>query len=292
MAASSSAPSLRDILRDAMLRLQQSGSDSARRDAELLLLHVLQRDAMWLYAHDADVPVAEARAAFEQFLQRREQGEPVAHLLGQRGFWTLDLVVNAHTLIPRPETELLVEFALEKIPAGSPDSILDLGTGSGAIALAIKSERPACAITAVDASAEALAVARANSVRLKLPIELLQGSWCEPLSGRCFRMILSNPPYIAQDDEHLSRGDVRFEPRSALVSGADGLDDIRQLARVAPAHLLPGGWLVLEHGHDQAPHVRAILQAAGFVQVDSRRDLNGHERITFGCHNGEPGHAD
>ena len=289
MAASSGVSTLRDILRDAVQRLQQSGSDSARRDAELLLLHVLQRDAVWLYAHDDDTPAADARAAFEQLLQRRERGEPVAHLLGQRGFWTLDIVVNAHTLIPRPETELLVEFALEKIPAGSPDSMLDLGTGSGAIALAVKSERPVCAVTAVDASAEALAVARANASRLKLSVELLLGSWCEPVPGRRFHLILSNPPYVAQDDEHLSQGDVRFEPRSALVSGADGLDDIRQLARVAPAHLLPGGWLALEHGHDQAPRVRAILQAAGFAEVGSRRDLNGHERITFGCHNGEAG---
>lgn len=280
---------LREILREAVQRLQQSGSDSARRDAELLLLQVLQRDAVWLYAHDDEMLAVEAQAAFLQLLQRREQGEPVAHLLGQRGFWTLDLAVNAHTLIPRPETELLVEFALEKIAVGSEERILDLGTGSGAIALAVKSERPACAVTAVDASAEALAVARANALRLHLPVAFLHGSWFEPLSGQRFRLILSNPPYIAQDDEHLSRGDVRFEPRSALVSGPDGLDDIRTLAGAAPDHLLPGGWLALEHGHDQAARVRAILQAAGFVQVGSRHDLNGHERITFGCHNKEAG---
>lgn len=287
MATSPVTPSFRDLLRDAVLRLHQSGSDSARRDAELLLLHVLQRDAMWLYAHDDEMPAAEARVVFQQLLQRREQGEPVAHLLGRRGFWTLDLAVNAHTLIPRPETELLVEFALEKIPAGIGGQVVDLGTGSGAIALAVKSERPACAVTAVDASADALAVARANAERLHLPVEFLHGSWCESLAGRRFHLILSNPPYIPQDDEHLVRGDVRFEPRSALVAGPDGLDDIRALAQATPPCLLPGGWLALEHGHDQAAQVRAILQAAGFVQVGSRRDLNGHERITFGCHNGE-----
>lgn len=277
---------LREILREATHRLQQSGSDSARRDAEILLLHVLQRDAMWLYAHDDEMPAAEVQAAFLQLLRRREQGEPVAHLIGQRGFWTLDLTVSAHTLIPRPETELLVEFALEKILANSAAAVLDLGTGSGAIALAVKSERPSCVVTAVDASADALTVARANAARLQLPVEFLQGSWFAPLSGRRFQVILSNPPYIPQDDQHLVQGDVRFEPRSALVSGADGLDDIRLLVQSAPAYLLPGGWLALEHGFDQAAAVRALMQATGFTQVDSRRDLDSHERITFGCHTG------
>ncbi|MFP5430933.1 MAG: peptide chain release factor N(5)-glutamine methyltransferase [Gammaproteobacteria bacterium] len=289
MTTSPELTSLRDMLRDAVQRLQQSGSDSARRDAELLLLHALQRDAAWLYAHDDEVPTTRERMAFLQMLQRRERGEPVAHLLGRRGFWTLDLAVNSHTLIPRPETELLVEFALAKIPEGSKESILDLGTGSGAIALAVKSERPECAVTAVDASLDALVVATANAKRLHLPVEFLHGNWCAPLAGRQFHLILSNPPYIPQDDEHLVRGDVRFEPRSALVAGPDGLDDVRALALSAPACLLPGGWLALEHGHDQAPRVRAILQAAGFVRVGSRCDLNGHERITFGCHNGEAG---
>lgn len=277
---------LRETLREATHRLQQSGSDSARRDAEILLLHVLQRDAMWLYAHDDEMPAAEMQAAFLDLLRRREQGEPVAHLIGQRGFWTLDLTVNAHTLIPRPETELLVEFALEKILAGSAEAVLDLGTGSGAIALAVKSERPSCVVTAVDASADALAVARANAARLHLPVEFLQGSWFAPLSERRFQVILSNPPYISQGDRHLVQGDVRFEPRSALVSGADGLDDIRLLVQSAPVHLLPGGWLALEHGFDQAAAVRALMQATGFTQVGSRRDLGSHERITFGCHTG------
>lgn len=279
--------SLREVLRDAIQRLQASGSDSARRDAELLMLTVLGKDAMWLHTHDNHVFSLEQAQQFSALLQRREQGEPVAHLTGVRGFWTLDLCVNAHTLIPRPETEMLVEFALEKIPADAADFVLDLGTGSGAIALAVKSERPSCAVTAVDTSSAALVVARDNAGRLGLSVEFLQGDWFAPLESRRFQLILSNPPYIPADDVHLAQGDVRFEPRSALVSGVDGLDAIRRLVRQAPLHLLPGGWLALEHGHDQAMHVRAIMQAAGFLRVDSRRDLNGHERITFGCYTGE-----
>jgi len=278
---------IREVLRDAKQRLQQSGSDSARRDVELLLLHVLQRNTTWLYSHDDEILEPELYQEFSCLLGRREQGEPVAHLIKQRGFWTLDLIVNAHTLIPRPETEMLVEFALEKIPGGAAEAVLDLGTGSGAIALAVKSERPTCGVTAVDASVEALAVARVNAEQLSLSVEFVHGSWFSPLTGRHFYLILSNPPYIPQDDVHLAQGDVRFEPRSALVSGADGLDDIRELVRSAPEYLLPGGWLALEHGHDQAPQVRVMLQMAGFEQVDSRCDLNGHERISFGCHNGE-----
>lgn len=276
--------SLRDVLRDARQRLHASGSESAHRDAELLMRAVLGKSAMWLYTHDDQCFSPEQAQQFAALLQRREQGEPVAHLTGERGFWTLDLRVNAHTLIPRPETEMLVEFALEKIPAGATAAILDLGTGSGAIALAVKSERPSCRVTAVDASSDALAVARDNAGRLGLDVEYLPGDWFTPLGARRFQLILSNPPYIPAEDVHLGQGDVRFEPRSALVSGVDGLDDIRRLVQAAPAHLLPGGWLALEHGHDQSVPVRAIMQAAGFQGVASRCDLNGHERITFGCY--------
>lgn len=282
---------LRELLRDAVQRLLVSGSDSARRDTELLMQAVLGKDAMWLYSHDDQCLSPAQEARFDVLLQRRERGEPIAHLTGERGFWTLDLRVNAHTLIPRPETEMLVEFALEKLPVAAAGTVLDLGTGSGAIALAIKSERPSCTVTAVDASAAALRVARDNGARLGLEVEFLEGSWFTPVAGRRFQLILSNPPYIPADDVHLGQGDVRFEPRSALVSGADGLDDIRHLVAMAPRHLFPHGWLALEHGHDQAPQVRAIMQAAGFHQVDSRRDLNGHERITFGCHAVEAVHA-
>lgn len=283
---------LREVWREATRRLQASGSDSARRDAELLMLRVLGKDVMWLHLHDNEFFSPEQAQQFAALLQRRERGEPVAHLTGERGFWTLDLHVNAHTLIPRPETEMLVEFALEKIPANGTASILDLGTGSGAIALAVKSERPACLVTAVDASAGALAVARDNGVRLGLSVEFLLSDWFSALGSRHFQLILSNPPYIPAGDVHLCQGDVRFEPRTALVSGADGLDDVRTLVQAAPLHLLPGAWLALEHGHDQAPQVRAIMQAAGLRQVDSRRDLNGHERITFGCHTGETSNAE
>ena len=283
---------LREAWREATRRLQASGSDSARRDAELLMLRVLGKDAMWLHLHDDECFSPEQAQQFAALLLRRERGEPVAHLTGERGFWTLDLHVNAHTLIPRPETEMLVEFALEKIPVSGAASILDLGTGSGAIALAVKSERPACFVTAVDASAGALAVARDNGVRLGLSVEFLLSDWFSALGSRRFQLILSNPPYIPADDVHLGQGDVRFEPRTALVSGADGLDDVRTLVQAAPLHLLPDAWLALEHGHDQAPQVRAIMQNAGFRQVDSRRDLNGHERITFGCYTGETSNAE
>jgi release factor glutamine methyltransferase len=278
---------LREVLRTATQRLQQSGSDSARRMPSCCCCMCCSVMAMWLYAHDDVAVTTDLQHAFEALVQRREQGEPVAHLLGQRGFWTLDLSVNRHTLIPRPETEMLVEFALEKLLANSVEAVLDLGTGSGAIALAVKRERPACAVTAVDASPDALAVAHANARRLQLSVEFVSGHWFAPLSGRRFHLIVSNPPYIPHDDVHLTQGDVRFEPRSALVSGRDGLDDIRELAQAAPLHLRAGGWLALEHGHDQAPRVRAILLAAGFDQVASRRDLNGHERITYGSHHGE-----
>lgn len=257
-------------------------SPSPARDAEILLCHVLDREAAWLYAHD-DAPVPPGvDAAFAALVARRVAGEPVAYLTGRRGFWTLELAVTADTLIPRPETELLVEFALEKLPAEGTGPVLDLGTGSGAIALAVKAERPQARVLAVDAQQAALAVARANAAALGLAVTFHQGHWFAPVAGERFALVLSNPPYIAADDAHLAQGDVRFEPRSALVAGADGLDDIRHLVATAPAYLLPGGWLALEHGWDQAAAVRALFVAAGFSDVASRRDLGGHERITCG----------
>lgn len=258
-------------------------SPSPARDAEILLCHVLGREAAWLYAHDDEAASAAVAAAFATLLARRQAGEPVAHVTGRRGFWTLDLAVTADTLIPRPETELLVEFALEMLPVGSAGPVLDLGTGSGAIALAVKRERAQARVLAVDAQDKALAVARANAAALGLAVEFRAGSWFAPVAGERFALLLSNPPYIPADDVHLAQGDVRFEPRTALVSGADGLDDIRHLVATAPAYLLPGGWLALEHGWDQAAAVRALFAAAGFAGVASRRDLGGHERITFGC---------
>jgi release factor glutamine methyltransferase len=219
---------------------------------------------------------------YASFLERRRSGEPVAYILGHQGFWSLDLEVAPHTLIPRPDTELLVETALQLAPA-TPQRVLDLGTGSGAIALALASERGGWQVIGVDRIAEAVALAERNRQRLKLGnAEFRQSSWFDGLAGERFDLILSNPPYIAADDCHLGEGDVRFEPLSALVAGVDGLDDIRQIIAQAPRHLQAGGWLLLEHGYDQAEAVRELLAAAGFTAVDSRRDLGGHQRISLG----------
>lgn len=205
-----------------------------------------------------------------------------AYILGQQGFWKIDLEVAPHTLIPRPDTELLVETALELQPA-LPARVLDLGTGTGAIALALASERPAWQVTAVDRVPEAAALAERNRQRLGLANVRIQVShWLEGLADERFDLIVSNPPYIAASDPHLVDGDVRFEPSSALVAGVDGLDDLRVIAAQAPSHLAPGGWLLLEHGYDQADAVQVLLRENGFVEVGSRIDLGGHQRITVG----------
>ncbi len=274
--------SVRELLHDASARLQQR-SPSPAIDAQYLLMHVLKKELVWLRLHE-DVHVSPAQEDFfETLLARRQQGEPVAYLTGSRGFWTLDLAVNRHTLIPRPETEMLVEFALEKIPAGAAWQVLDLGTGSGAIALAIKKERPECVVSAVDASRDALAVAMNNAAHLQLPVEFIYSDWFSALSGQRFDLLLANPPYIDADDAHLGQGDVRFEPLSALVSAANGLQDLARIAVEAPSHAGPGAWLAVEHGHEQGAAVRRILEQNGFAGIESRRDLGGHERITFGC---------
>lgn len=257
-------------------------SPTPRLDAELLLADALGKPRSYLRTwpeHELD---GEQLALFQSNLQRRRQGEPVAYILGHQGFWSLDLEVAPHTLIPRPDTELLVETALELLPA-MPLSVLDLGTGTGAIALALASERPAWQVTGVDRVADAVALAERNRLRLQLDnASFLHSHWFSALAGQRFALILSNPPYIRADDQHLAQGDVRFEPSSALVAGCDGLDDIRAIIQAAPAHLLPGGWLLLEHGFDQAEAVRALLAAGGFAEVHSRRDLAGHERISLG----------
>ncbi|MGE4367798.1 peptide chain release factor N(5)-glutamine methyltransferase [Thermomonas sp.] len=264
-----------------LLRIQAAGIDPV--DGELLLAEALGRSRSWLYAHpEAPVP-APARARFGALLARRQAGEPVAYLLGRQGFWSLELEVGPATLIPRPETERLVELALARLPAGQPLRVADLGTGSGAIALALARERPQARIVATDASAEALAVARRNAERLGLvQVEFRTGDWLAPLRGERFDLIVSNPPYIALGDPHLAQGDLRFEPPMALASGADGLDAIRVIVRDADRHLRPGGWLLLEHGWNQGAAVRALLEAAGFVEVATGRDLEGRERISLG----------
>lgn len=257
--------------------------EEARREAELLLLHALGRERAWLFAHARDLLADNARERFDALIDARARGTPVAHLLGAWGFWTLDLRVTADTLIPRPETELLVEAALARLPRDVPSHVADLGTGSGAIALALARERKLARVIATDASEAALAVARANAVRNGIPnITFRRGDWLSPLAGQRIDLIASNPPYIADADPHLGRGDLRFEPLSALASGADGLDAIRSIARTAPAHLVPGGWLLLEHGMAQGDAVRALLIAEGFVDVDVLQDLEARDRVTLG----------
>ena len=257
-------------------------SPSARLDAELLLAAALGKSRSYLHTWPEKIVSSESALTFAEYLLRRRAGEPVAYILGQQGFWKLDLEVAPHTLIPRPDTELLVETALDLLPA-SPARVLDLGTGSGAIALALASERPAWHITAVDRVLEAVALAERNRQRLQLDnVHVLTSHWFSALDGQRFDLIISNPPYIAAGDVHLGQGDVRFEPESALVAGVDGLDDIREIIQAAPQHQNAGGQLMLEHGYDQAAAVRQLLLDAGFEQVESRKDLGTHERITLG----------
>jgi len=292
-------------LSQVLSELQQQGLD--RLDAQLLLLHVLGLpDAQrgWLLAHDTD-PLAPAQAALlAPLVQRRLAGEPLAYLTGHKEFFGLDLQVDARVLVPRADTETLVHWALEVLqdrqvpatptpllrahpstaqrPTSDGPVLLDLGTGSAAVALAVQSSRPDLHVHATDASAEALQVAQANAQRLHLAVTFSQGSWLAalPTAAPRFDCIVSNPPYIAEADAHLSA--LRFEPTRALISGRDGLDDLRQIITQAPAHLQPGGWLLLEHGYDQAQRVRALLRAAGFDPVQSRRDLAGIERCSGG----------
>ncbi|WP_449122026.1 peptide chain release factor N(5)-glutamine methyltransferase [Pseudomonas viridiflava] len=259
-------------------------SPTARLDAELLLAAALGKPRSFLHTWPERIVSTEAALAFSGYLQRRRTGEPVAYILGQQGFWKLDLEVAPHTLIPRPETEMLVEAALELVPAFAPTQVLDLGTGTGAIGLALANDRRQWKITAVDRVPEAVELAERNRQRLQLDnAEVLNSHWFSALEGRQFDLIISNPPYISEADPHLSMGDVRFEPGSALTAGPDGLDDLRTIISEAPAYLSPGGCLLLEHGYDQGPAVRELLIRHGFERIQTRRDLGEHERITFGC---------
>jgi release factor glutamine methyltransferase len=257
-------------------------SPSPRLDAELLLAAALGKPRSFLRTWPERVVSTEVADRYSAFLERRRSGEPVAYILGRQGFWSLDLEVAPDTLIPRPDTELLVETALALLPA-SPAEVLDLGTGTGAIALALACERLGWTVTGVDRVSAAVQLAERNRARLKLDnARFVESHWFSALGEQRFALIVSNPPYIAAQDPHLAEGDVRFEPASALVAGADGLDDIRQIIQDAPRHLLPGGWLLLEHGFDQAAAVRELLTRQGFTQAESRRDLGGHERISLG----------
>jgi release factor glutamine methyltransferase len=258
-------------------------SDTARLDAEVLLAHVLGKTRSHLRAWPGKVLPVEQQTQFQLLLQARARGEPVAYLTGQREFWSLPLTVTPATLIPRPETETLVTLALELIPADSTALVADLGTGSGAIALAIAHERPHCHLIATDLSPAAIETATANALQLGINnIEFHCGDWCEPLAGRHCDVIVSNPPYIRNTDPHLQTGDVRFEPRNALAAGPEGMDDLTKIARCACRHLDTGGWLLLEHGYDQGKPVTQLLESCGFKAVTDHADDAGLSRVVAG----------
>jgi release factor glutamine methyltransferase len=259
------------------------GGEESSREVEVLLGHAVRKDRAWLYAHADDALAVDDAVRFHGLLMRRAAGEPLAYIVGRREFWSLDLEVGPDVLIPRPETELLVELALERIPQGAQVDIADLGAGSGAIALAIGRERPQARVLATDASPAALAVARANAERLGIDnVKFAQGDWCAALGERRFDLIVSNPPYVAETDAHLSQGDLRFEPRAALAAGADGLDAVRLIAGEGAAHLKPRGWLLLEHGFDQGSAVRSLLGGGRLSGVFTAVDLEQRERVSGG----------
>jgi release factor glutamine methyltransferase len=262
-------------------------ADEAAVDVRLLLQQALNVNHAWLISHANDTLKGEKIDVFNALLQCRLAGEPMAYILGQREFYGLNLKTTKATLIPRPDSETLVEAALARSSTDNVVSVLDLGTGTGAIALAIASQRPQAQVTAVDISVEALKIAIENSQLLKLNhVEFIESSWFSAFTGdahKTFDVIVSNPPYISENDVHLSQGDLRFEPMSALASGVDGLDDIRIIIKQAPQYLNQGGWLMLEHGYDQASAVASLLSERGFTQVSHVLDLAGIERVTLGC---------
>ena len=278
--------SIRAVLLQAQTQLdaaQQLDAIDARYESQLLLQHVLKVNRAWLIAHEHDTVGADVQHEFNVLIQRRIGGEPVAYILGQREFYGLNLAVSPATLIPRPDTEILVDLALEKIPANQPTQVLDLGTGTGAIALAIAQQRPFAQVTGVDASKAALEVAIRNNQQLYIThSHFVLSDWFSALNDTRFDVIVSNPPYIEAANTHLQQGDLRFEPISALASGTDGLDDIRRIIDGCLIHLQPQGWLMFEHGYNQAQSVSALMAQAGLVNIETFKDLGGNDRVTIG----------
>lgn len=277
----SSVAVIASALQNGQTYLSQA-SDTPRLEAEILLAHVLQKPRSYLYTWpDARVTTSQWQH-FKTLLTRRCRGEPMAYITGYREFWSLALRVTPTTLIPRPETERLVELALAQIPLHSETLVADLGTGSGAIALAIAHDRPHTRVIATDNEPAVLAIAQYNAHCLNISLEFREGSWCAALDDEQFAVIISNPPYLAQTDPHLQQGDLRFEPLSALIAGADGLDAIRAIIPQALPNLKPGGWLFLEHGYDQAAKVSGLLSKAGYTSVTIHRDDAGLDRVACG----------
>jgi len=271
-----------DLLRRCTQELKEN-STSARLDVELLLGHVLRKTRVELITASKDFVSPASTALFTNLVRKRQEGQPVAQLVGSREFWSLDLTVTADTLIPRPETEILVECALTHIPKDQPADFLDMGTGSGAIALAVASERPNIHVTAVDISKRALAVAQYNAAALKLArIKFQHGSWFRPVAGRKFSMIVANPPYVSDMEYVVHHYELQHEPDLALRGGEDGLDCIKTIIAQAPKHLFKDGWLAIEHGYRQGPAVEVLMREAGFRSVFAYSDLQGHARVTEG----------
>ncbi len=279
MRSSDSSRSVIEWLAAASSRLHPA-TDSPRLDAELLLMHVLEVNRSWLFAWPEKLLESEQQAKADELLKRRILGEPIAYLTGTREFWSLPLAVNPSTLIPRPDTETLVEWALD-LDLPEDAAVLDLGTGTGAIALALASEKPDWNITAVDLNPGAVELAKHNAQALDLNVTILQSSWFDKVAGR-FDLIVSNPPYIDPVDEHLQRGDVRFEPHSALIARDHGMADLRYIVEQSGEYLNDGGWLLLEHGYDQAQGVCKLLEQQGYSSVSTHHDLGGQPRISGG----------
>ncbi|HHY0582003.1 TPA: peptide chain release factor N(5)-glutamine methyltransferase [Vibrio parahaemolyticus] len=281
----SQVQSIEQAMKSATAKLIEGGKESPSLDAAVLLCHVLGKPRTYLLTWPEKALEPEQQAQFDALLARRLAGEPIAYIIGEREFWSLPLKVSPTTLIPRPDTERLVEVALDKT-YGQTGSILDLGTGTGAIALALASELPNRQVMGVDLKQEAKELAEYNAAQLNIKnVTFDQGSWFEPIAeGTKFALIVSNPPYIDEKDPHLSQGDVRFEPKSALVADENGLADIRHISDLARQYLEEGGWLAFEHGYDQGEAVREIMSGFGYQQVVTEKDYGGNDRVTLGCY--------